>query len=118
MNLAWLLGGELAVIDFVRRHPVRHGGGHELAAELLAGQPDDLQRRQEHLRIILQWPTDERRGLRRAGAAAQRPDGGFAMVVEPVEDLVDDFGFVFLAGPGVTPAQFVQDFGFRWVAHF
>lgn len=39
-----------------------------------------------------------------------RADGRLAVVVKELDQLVDDFSFVFLAGPGVTSPLFGQHY--------
>ena len=66
-----------------------------------ARPPEGLERGQELVRgVFLGLTAHEGRGHRAAGPP--RPDGGRAMGAEKFDPFVDDFGFVFLAGAGVT----------------
>ena len=48
---------------------------------------------------------------------AQGADGGFAVVAQQLDRLVEELGLVLLAGGGVAPPQSGQDFVLRFGAH-
>jgi hypothetical protein len=65
------------------------------------------------VRVVFPGPPDDE-GRGGHGPGLPRADGCLAVIVEEFDQFVDDFGFVFLAGPGVTRPLLGQHFR-SWV---
>ena len=111
------VGIQAAMILLIRRQPVGQARLEPHAAGLERGQPDGFERRAQLVRVVFPGPpNDKGRGDHRPGL--QRADGRLAVIVEKFDQFVDDFGFVFLAGPGVTLPLPGQHFRSCFLTHF
>jgi hypothetical protein len=105
------------MILLVRRQPVGQARLEPDPAGLQRRQPDGFERGAQLVRIVFPGPAqDKRRGDH--GPGLQRADGRLAVVVEEFDHFVDDFGFVFLAGTGVTISLLGQHFRSCLLTHF
>ena len=103
------VGVEAEVVGFVGRQPVGQAGLEALAAGLEGGQPDDLERRQQFIRIIVLGPAaHERCGDRPPGP--QGADGRMAVIAEQFDQFVEDFDLVGPASSGLALALLSQHF--------
>src|SRR5208282_3788264 len=105
------------MIRFVSRQPIGQSPLQPQPARLERVQPDGLERGQQSIRIVLPGPAQDKRHADH-GLRLQRTNGGLAVVAEKFDQFVDDFGFVFLAGPGVTRTLQNQHFLSGNLTHF
>ena len=95
------------MLGFVGRQPVGPSGFEALAAGLAGGQPKDLERGPQFIRIVVLGPAaHERCGERPPGA--QGADGRLAVIVEELDSFIDDFGLVGSASSGLARALLGQ----------
>lgn len=86
--------------------PFAQRGLEQLAAQLIAGQPDRLERGQEHRRVVGDFGAGSFAG-RTSQRAMQQPQSGFAMVTAVEAKLVENAALVWTTGALIT----VMDFG-------
>ena len=103
------VGVEAAVIGFVGRQPVGQRGFEALAAGLEGGQPNDLERGQQFIRIVVLGPTAHE-GCGERPPGAQGADGRLAVITEKLDQFGDDFGLVESASSGIALALLGQHF--------
>ena len=100
------VGIQRTMIRLVRRQPFGQERDQSTAAGLKRRKPNGLKDGQQRVGVILARPPQNQRRQRGwLGFAAQRPDGGLAMVTEQLDRLVDQLAFVFPSRTAILSPQ-------------
>src|ERR1041384_8847301 len=82
--------------------PFRQCGLEQFAAQLIAGEPDDLEHRQEHERIVSAFGPRPPAGRARHKRTMKQAQGALAMITASGAKLVEDARFVEQPGPAIA----------------
>jgi hypothetical protein len=87
---------------FVMFEPCGQRGPEQFAAQLIALQPDDLEHRQEHERIISAFGAGPGASCERRQRPVQQAQGALAMITAGGAKLIEDACLVETTGPAVA----------------
>ena len=102
---------------FVVRYPFGHRGAEQFAAELIAGEPNDLERGAQHARIVNGFRAGPLSVNRSAEGTIQQPEGTLAMIATGGAKLVKDALFVATTGALITAVNAGQGLAFGRQTH-
>ena len=108
---------QAAMILLVGGQPVGQTRLEPHAARLQSGQPNRLKRGAQLVRVVFLGPPNKQRRAK-PWPCAERPDGRLAVVPKQFDQFIDDFDFVFLAGPGISLPLLDQHFHPCFLTHF
>jgi len=104
--------GQRRLTPLVMFEPFAQRRLEQLAARLVAGQPDRLEHGQQHRRIINDFGAGSLLDIH-CQRTVQQPQGGFAMITAVEAKLVQDAALVRTTGALITAMDFGEILAFR-----